>query len=144
MFEDFAVAAGFIGVAYFIYKLFETIILKKERLELLSRLDAEGLIEYLKRMPIGLGGGSKPTAAQSDYKQPHPATWALRGGLIALGVGAGFFFTLFLKENLGYDLDDRNGRWMMEFCLLIGALLGAGLGMLISFIIEYFLCKKSN
>ena len=148
MLEDFAIAAGFIGVAFFIYKWFEVLILKKERLEIISRLDGEGLIEYLKRMPIGIGGGSKPVnlVAQqgADYKQPHPATWALRWGLLAIGLGAGLFFALFLAEMNHYELSDYNGRKMVDFTILIGGLLGAGLGMITSFIIEYFLCKKSK
>ena len=41
MLESFAVAAAFVGVAFFIYKWFEVLILKKERLELISRLDGE-------------------------------------------------------------------------------------------------------
>ena len=148
MLEDFAIAAGFIGVAFFIYKWFEVLILKKERLEIISRLDGEGLIEYLKRMPIGIGGGSKSvnlvSQQEADYKQPHPATWALRWGLLAIGLGAGLFFALFLTEMNHYELSDYNGRKMVDFTILIGGLLGAGLGMLISFIIEYFLCKKSK
>ena len=148
MLESFAIAAGFIGVAFFIYKWFEVLILKKERLELISRLDGEGLIEYLKRMPIGIGGGSKSVnlvaQQEADYKQPHPATWALRWGFLAIGLGAGLFFALFLTEMNHYELSDYNGRKMVDFTILIGGLLGAGLGMLISFIIEYFLCKKSK
>ena len=148
MLDSFAVAAAFVGVAFFIYKWFEVLILKKERLELISRLDSEGLVEYLKRLPIGLGSGSKPVNSvvqqEADYKQPHPATWALRWGLMAIGLGAGLFFALFLTEVNHYELGDRNGREMVDFTILIGGLLGAGLGMLISFIIEYFLCKKSK
>lgn len=148
MLDSFAVAVAFVGVAFFIYKWFEVLILKKERLELISRLDGEGLVEYLKRLPIGLGSGSKPVNSvvqqEADYKQPHPATWALRWGLMAIGLGAGLFFALFLTEVNHYELGDRNGREMVDFTILIGGLLGAGLGMLISFIIEYFLCKKSK
>jgi hypothetical protein len=99
-------------------------------------------------MPMGLGGGSKPVNSvvqqEADYKQPHPATWALRWGLLAIGLGAGLFFALFLTEMNHYELSDYNGRKMVDFTILIGGLLGAGLGMLISFIIEYFLCKKSK
>ena len=148
MLDSFAVAAAFVGVAFFIYKWFEVLILKKERLELISRLDGEGLVEYLKRIPMGLGGGSKPVNSvvqqEAVYKQPHPATWALRWGLLAIGLGAGLFFALFLTEVNHYELSDHNGRQMVDFTILIGGLLGAGLGMLISFIIEYFLCKKSK
>lgn len=148
MLDSFAVAAAFVGVAFFIYKWFEVLFFKKERLEIISRLDSEGLVEYLKRMPIGIGGSSKSVnlVAQQevDNKQPHPATWALRWGLLAIGLGAGLFFALILTEVNHYELSDCNGRQMVDFTILIGGLLGAGLGMLISFIIEYFLCKKSK
>lgn len=148
MFEDLAIAAGFVGVAFFIYKWFEVLILKKERLEIISRLDGEGLVEYLKRLPIGLGGGSKPVNSvvqqEADYKQPHPATWALRWGLLAIGLGAGLFVSLLMKESLMLELSEYQDRNLFDFIILIGGLLGAGLGMLISFIIEYFLCKKSK
>ena len=148
MFEDLAIAASFVGVAFFIYKWFEVLILKKERLEIISRLDGEGLIEYLKRMPIGIGGGSKSVnlvaQQEADYKQPHPATWALRWGLLAIGLGAGLFVSLLMKESLMLELSEYQDRNLFDFIILIGGLLGAGLGMLISFIIEYFLCKKSK
>ena len=148
MFEDLAIAAGFVGVAFFIYKWFEVLILKKERLEIISRLDGEGLVEYLKRLPIGLGGGSKPVNSvvqqEADYKQPHPATWALRWGLLAIGLGAGLFVSLLMKESLMLELSEYQDRNLFDFIILIGGLLGAGLGMIISFIIEYFLCKKSK
>lgn len=148
MFEDLAIAASFVGVAFFIYKWFEVLILKKERLEIISRLDGEGLVEYLKRLPIGLGGGSKPVNSvvqqEADYKQPHPATWALRWGLLAIGLGAGLFVSLLMKESLMLELSEYQDRNLFDFIILIGGLLGAGLGMLISFIIEYFLCKKSK
>ncbi len=148
MLESFAIAAGFIGVAFFIYKWFEVLILKKERLEIISRLDGEGLVEYLKRLPIGLGGGSKPVNSvvqqEADYKQPHPASWALRWGLLAIGLGAGLFVSLLMKESLMLELSEYQDRNLFDFIILIGGLLGAGLGMIISFIIEYFLCKKSK
>ena len=148
MLEDFAIAAGFIGVAFFIYKWFEVLILKKERVEIISRLDGEGLVEYLKRLPIGLGGGSKPVNSvvqqEADYKLPHPATWALRWGLLAIGLGAGLFVSLLMKESLMLELSEYQDRNLFDFIILIGGLLGAGLGMIISFIIEYFLCKKSK
>lgn len=141
MFDEFAGVLCFVGIAYFIYKWIEIVVLKKERLELLSRLDGEGLVEYLKRLPIGVGGG-KPIAVQSDYKQPHPATWALRGGLVAVGLGVGLFFAyLIIEQNhsFGTDWVDRNA---VEFLVLVGGLVGAGVGLLISFAIEYVLCKK--
>ena len=148
MFEDLAIAASFVGVAFFIYKWFEVLILKKERLEIISRLDGEGLVEYLKRLPIGLGGGSKPVNSvvqqEADYKQPHPAAWALRWGLLAIGLGAGLFVSLLMKESLMLELSEYQDRNLFDFIILIGGLLGAGLGMIISFIIEYFLCKKSK
>ena len=86
MFDDFFVFACFIGIAFFFYKWFELLILKKERMEALSRLEGDNLLEYTKRMPIGLGGGS----SVAQQKPSHPAAWPLRWGLLLLGIGLGF------------------------------------------------------
>ena len=74
---------GFGG--YFAYKLFELYGMRSERKTIIERLDAAGLNEYVKRMPIGVGGGNVRAEGYEPKKQ-IPARWVLRWGLLALGL----------------------------------------------------------
>ena len=134
MFDDFFVFACFIGIAFFIYKWFELLILKKERMEALSRLEGDNLLEYTKRMPIGLGGG----ASVAQQKPSHPAAWPLRWGLLLLGIGLGFFFGWVAVINQELNFNDKE--------LVCGALVlvGGGLGLIIAFIVEHILYQKDE
>ena len=149
MFEDFAVAAGFIGVAFFIYKWFELIILKKERMNIIQRLEGESLMEYAKRIPIGLGRGNTVGADAVCAEKIHPVqpqAKGLRWGMLMLGIGMGAFMGVLFA----YDMDIRSfeniysPRYMCE--LIVGAwiILGGGVGLVLAFIIERIMYKKEE
>lgn len=149
MFEDFAVAAGFIGVAFFIYKWFELIILKKERMNIIQRLEGESLMEYAKRIPIGLGRGNTVGADAVCAEKIHPVqpqAKGLRWGMLMLGIGLGAFMGVLFA----YDMDIRSfeniysPRYMCE--LIVGAwiILGGGVGLVLAFIIERIMYKKEE
>ncbi len=149
MFEDFAVAAGFIGVAFFIYKWFELIILKKERMNIIQRLEGESLMEYAKRIPIGLGRGNTVGADAVCAEKIHPVqpqAKGLRWGMLMLGIGLGAFMGVLFV----YDIDIRSfeniysPRYMCE--LIVGAwiILGGGVGLVLAFIIERIMYKKEE
>ena len=149
MFCDFAVAAGFIGVTFFIYKWFELLILKKERMNIIQRLEGESLMEYAKRIPIGLGRGNTVGADAVCAEKIHPVqpqAKGLRWGLLMLGIGLGVFMGVLFA----YDIDMRgfeniySPRYMCE--LIIGAwtILGGGLGLVLAFIIERIMYKKEE
>ena len=149
MFKDFAVAAAFIGVAFFIYKWFELIILKKERMNIIQRLEGESLMEYAKRIPIGLGRGNTVGADAVCAEKIHPIqpqAKGLRWGMLMLGIGLGAFMGVLFA----YDMDIRSfesiysPRYMCE--LVVGAwiILGGGLGLVLAFIIERIMYKKEE
>ena len=149
MFSELAVAAGVIGVAFFIYKWFELIILKKERMNIIQRLEGESLMEYAKRIPIGLGRGNTvgADAVCADKIHPvQPQAKALRWGMLMLGIGLGAFMGVLFA----YDIDISSfeniysPRYMCE--LIVGAwiILGGGLGLVLAFIIERIMYKKEE
>lgn len=149
MFSDFAVLAGFIGVAFFIYKWFELIILKKERMNIIQRLEGESLMEYAKRIPIGLGRGNTVGADAVCAEKIHPVqpqAKGLRWGMLMLGIGMGAFMGVLFA----YDMDISSfesiysPRYMCE--LVVGAwiILGGGLGLVLAFIIERIMYKKEE
>ena len=88
---DFLIPVAIFGFGgYFLYKLFELYAMRNERKTIIERLDANGLVEYVKRMPIGVSsGGSHPVS--SEPQKQVPARWVLRWGLLILGLGVGLF-----------------------------------------------------
>ena len=149
MFNELAEAAGFIGVAFFIYKWFELIILKKERMNIIQRLEGESLMEYAKRIPIGLGRGNTVGVDAVCAEKIHPVqpqAKGLRWGMLMLGIGLGAFMGVLFA----YDMDISSfesiysPRYMCE--LVVGAwiILGGGLGLVLAFIIERIMYKKEE
>ena len=149
MFSELAVAAGVIGVAFFIYKWFELIILKKERMNIIQRLEGESLMEYAKRIPIGLGRGNTVGADAVCAEKIHPVqpqTKGLRWGMLMLGIGLGAFMGVLFV----YDIDIRHfeniysTRYMCELAIGAWIILGGGLGLVLAFIIERIMYKKEE
>lgn len=131
---------GFGG--YFAYKLFELYGMRSERKTIIERLDAAGLNEYVKRMPIGVGGGNVRAEGYEPKKQ-IPARWVLRWGLLALGLGVGLFIAwCFSTQKLHQDVYRVYDQ--MEILYLCGACCGAGLGLFISFITETIIARTSE
>ena len=114
--------------------------LKKERLNIVSRLEGEHLLEYAKRLPIGIKSGGVKQEGETIVKsaQTPPHGKVLRWGLLMLGMGIGLVFAcVFISDNdFQYGMSD----WALVGCV---ALCG-GLGLVISFIIEHNLFKKEE
>lgn len=134
MFEAFFVVVCLCVIAFLIYKWFELLILKRERFEALSRLDGENLLEYTKRIPIGLGA----CASAQQHKPSHPAAWPLRCGLLLLGLGFGMFVAWHLV--LHQDVNHGDKELIFAGCVLMGG----GLGLVVAFVIEHILYKKEE
>ena len=121
MLDDLFICGMFAAIAFFVYKWFELIILKKERL-------------------IGIKSGGVKQEGETIVKsaQTPPHGKVLRWGLLMLGIGIGLVFAcVFISDNdLKYGMSD----WMLVGCV---ALCG-GLGLIISFIIEHILFKKEE
>ena len=140
---DFLIPVAIFGFGgYFLYKLFELYAMRNERKTIIERLDANGLVEYVKRMPIGVSSGGSHSVSTEPQKQV-PARWVLRWGLLILGLGVGLFVAwCFSTQKLHqgvYRVSDQ-----MEILYLCGACCGAGLGLFISFITETIIAKTSE
>ena len=139
MLDDLFICVMFVAIAFFVYKWFELIILKKERLNIVSRLEGDSLLEYAKRLPVGIKSGGvaqEESIAKSAQTPPHGKV--LRWGLLMIGIGVGLVAAcVFIRAcDFQYGMSD----WALVGCV---ALCG-GLGLVISFIIEHNLFKKEE
>ena len=139
MFEDLFVAAAVIAIVFLMYKWFELIVLKKERLMIVERLENGSLLEYVKRLPIGIksGGVSQET---KNRRMVHPVGKVLRWGLLLISVGLGFIIAIY---NIGVE-EYNSYSEVQHIVMLSCVMLCGGLGLVISFIIEYFLFKREE
>ena len=143
MFDFFIPVAIFGFGGYFLYKLFELYGMRNERKTIIDRLDANGLIEYIKRMPIGVGGGNlKPES--NTPKKNTPAMWTLRCSLCIIGVGLGLICGYLIATNNEISDTLYRVRDQYEAILFASVCVCAGLGLLLSFIIETIIAKMSK
>lgn len=132
---------GFGG--YFLYKLFELYGMRSERKTIIERLEASDLLEYVKRMPIGVGGGNVK-AEESEPKKQIVAKWPLRIGLLIVGFGAGIVLGSFLASDIHFGTKEfvYNPSEQFEAVYMACVCICTGLGLLLSFIIETKMSKK--
>ena len=149
MFNELAVAAGVIGVAFFIYKWFELIILKKERMNIIQRLEGESLFEYANRIPIGLGRGNASGADAVCAEKIHPVqpqAKALRWGMLLVGIGLGAVTSIFFAYDIDWQSISETYRAhsLLEFFVGAWVVLCGGLGLVLAFVVERALYKKKE
>ena len=142
--EEFFVAFGCVFVAFLIYKWFELIVLKKERLNIVSRLEGEHLLEYAKRLPIGVKSGGV-SQEEGGTHIVHPIGKVLRWGLLAIGIGAGFLTAFEFVDGTDYAQPIAYHQENMRDLICAGwILMCGGVSLVLSFIIEYFLFKREE
>ena len=142
--EEFFVAFGCVFVAFLIYKWFELIVLKKERLMIVERLESSNLLEYAKRLPIGVKSGGVSQEGGSTHIV-HPIGKVLRWGLLAIGIGAGFLTAFEFVDGTDYAQPVVYHQENMRDLICAGwILMCGGVGLVLSFIIEYFLFKREE
>ena len=140
MFDELFMAVIFVGIAFFIYKWIELVVMKKERIEIASRLDGDNLMEYDKRMPLGLGATAKPAEQDGARKPLHPVGKVLRWGMFVVGLGVGFLSGGYIQGLVNKTF----GYAPAELAMSGAVLLCAGLGLVISFVVEYLLYKSNK
>ena len=140
MLDDLFICGMFVAIAFFVYKWLELIMLKKERLNIVSRLEGEHLLEYAKRLPIGIKSGGVKQEGETIVKsaQTPPHGKVLRWGLYLLFLGFGFFSANYFAEAYNSSSEEYL-MIVMGWIVLCG-----GLGLIISFIIERYLFKKEK
>lgn len=147
MFEFFIPLSIFGFGGYFVYKVIELYGMRGERKSIIERLDANGLVEYVRRMPIGVGGGNAKAEACEPKKQ-HPARWLLRVGLLIIGFGVGIVWGNTIASHLRFNLNGGNYTYnpteQFEAVWVACTCICTGLGLLLSFIIETIIAKMSK
>lgn len=140
MFDELFICLLFVGIAFFVYKWIELVVMKKERIDIASRLEGDNLMEYAKRMPLGLGATAKPAEQEGTRKALHPVGKIIRWGLFIVGLGVGCLFGGFIQ---GW-VNKTFGYAPAELAMSGAVLLCAGLGLVISFVVEYLLYKSNK
>ena len=132
---------GFGG--YFVYKIFELYGMRDERKTIIERLEASDLLDYVKRMPIGVGGGNVK-AEESEPQKQIPARWTLRCALLIIGFGVGVVLGNFLALSMNFKSKEfvYSPSTQFENVNLACVCICTGLGLLLSFIIETKMSKK--
>lgn len=141
---DFLIPLSIFGFGgYFVYKIFELYGMRDERKTIIERLESSDLVEYVKRMPIGVGGGN-PKSAECGSQKQTPARWTLRWALLIIGFGAGVVLGNYLTSDMSFGSKEflYNPAKQFENVYLACVCICTGLGLLLSFIIETIMSKK--
>lgn len=117
------VLAGFATIVFLIYKLVFYLLQRRERQQVMEKLDAEQTLEYL----------AVDSNRNKDSKISIPPAWVLRLGLVGLLVASVFIY--------GFN-QAKEGTPMDEMYVLILAVAAAAVGFVASFFIEYWLVNR--
>lgn len=134
---DFIAIPLVVGIITFgVYKFFELIVCRRERLNIIDRLESSQLIDYLKQVPMGFRYGASEPREASEYR-PRVSTGGLRVGCLLAGLGLGLVIGILMKPSFAQD------DWSLFSGLCGGlVLLCGGLGLLVSFIVEMRLARR--
>ena len=134
---DFIAIPLVVGIITFgVYKFFELIVCRRERLNIIDRLESSQLIDYLKQVPMGLRYGASEPREVSEYR-PRVSTGGLRVGCLLAGLGLGLVIGILMKPSFAQD------DWSLFSGLCGGlVLLCGGGGLLVSFIVEMRLARR--
>ena len=118
-----------------IYKFFELLICRRERREIIGKLEPGSLIDYLKLVPMGLRTGT--TMRIAPETAPGIPAGALKIGSLLLGLGAGLLFG-FMQTRVT-EIQSYETRSIVYG----GSVLAfGGLGLIVSFIAERILSRR--
>lgn len=122
-------------VALSIYKIFELPICRRERLNIIDKLDPGMLIDYLKNVPMGMPVG-RVSAVEGSRGF---SSGALRVGCLLLGLGVGLL--------VGYWISTccPNGAYYHDEVIYGGSVLCfGGLGLIAAFVVERRVSRSSH
>lgn len=118
-----------------IYKFFELLICRRERREIIGKLEPGSLIDYLKLVPMGLRTGT--TMRIAPETAPGIPAGALKIGSLLLGLGAGLLFGFMLTRVTEIQSYETRSIVYGGSVLVFG-----GLGLIVSFIVERALSRR--
>ena len=117
-----------------IYKFFELLICRRERREIIGKLDPDALIDYLKLIPMGLRTGGAVGVVPEGA--PVIPAGALKIGCLLLGLGLGLLFGFMLTRITEISFQTR------EIVYGGSVLCFGGLGLIVSFVVERILVRR--
>ena len=118
-----------------IYKFFALLICRRERREIIGKLEPGSLIDYLKLVPMGLRTGT--TMRIAPETAPGIPAGALKIGSLLLGLGAGLLFGFMLTRVTEIQSYETRSIVYGGSVLAFG-----GLGLIVSFIAERILSRR--
>lgn len=118
-----------------IYKFFELLICRRERREIIGKLEPGSLIDYLKLVPMGLR--TCTTMRIAPETAPGIPAGALKIGSLLLGLGAGLLFGFMLTRVTEIQSYETRSIVYGGSVLAFG-----GLGLIVSFIAERTLSRR--
>ena len=118
-----------------IYKFFELLICRRERREIIGKLEPGSLIDYLKLVPMWLRTGTRMRIAPETA--PGIPAGALKIGSLLLGLGAGLLFGFMLTRVTEIQSYETRSIVYGGSVLAFG-----GLGLIVSFIAERTLSRR--
>lgn len=117
-----------------LYKFFELLICRRERREIIEKLEPASLIDYLKLVPMGLRTGGELRVASENA---GITTGALKVGCLLLGLGLGLLFGFMLTRVTEIQTYETRSIVYGGSVLFFG-----GFGLIVAFITERILARK--
>lgn len=121
-------------ITYGIYKLFELFVCRRERLNIIEKLNENQLMSATDRFML------------PGYSQPRISYGSLKGGCLLLGIGLGLLLGFIISASCIPDYYGGHWKTMETAAIIYGAcvLIFGGIGLLTAFIIELKLEKKKS
>ena len=116
-----------------IYKLFELLVCRRERLNIIEKIDPGALVDYLKNVRMGLPLNSPASNSRSGF-----SSWALRLGCLLAGLGLGLLVAY-------WTVDVSMENYYAQTAVYGGSVLCfGGLGLVVAFVVERLIDRKER
>lgn len=129
---DFIVVPLIVGmITLGVYKFFELLICRRERLNIIAKIEPGALIDYVKNVNLGLPG-------RGEVGMTGFSSWALRLGCLLAGLGLGLlvaYWSVSESAATPYDLSAIYGGSVLCF---------GGLGLIVAFVVERLMGGKGR
>lgn len=112
-----------------VYKFFELLICRRERLNIIEKIEPGALIDYVKNVNLGLPG-------RGELGTTGFSSWALRLGCLLAGLGLGLmvaYWSVGDSIQNGYVMGTVYGGSVLCF---------GGVGLVIAFVVERLIDRK--
>ena len=116
-----------------IYKFFELLVCRRERLNIIEKIDPGALVDYLKNVRLGLPLNSPASNSRSGF-----SSWALRLGCLLAGLGLGLLVAY-------WTVDVSMENYYAQAAVYGGSVLCfGGLGLVVAFVVERLIDRKER